>query len=275
MRITAGILTPLVFAIAVQAQSPAPQTEPRIRNLTIISNELPVTDRLRIAHSLQGVTYEPNEVQERVRMKLVDQGFYYAQVDAPELSEMRQAETSLVQAADGVDVSVKVLLGAQYRLGVIEFKHATLFPPDRLRGQFPAETGSLFNATSLSYGLVRLKTLYQAKGHINFGAIPTSTIDEKRHVVDLTIDIDEGKAYVFGRLILDGIEPHAGDGNALVSSWATLQGKAYNPDLLKDWLASNWPSGKEGLSHMHAMPEESPQQVNFRLEFPSRSVSLP
>lgn len=277
MRITVGILTLLAFTIAAHAQTPTsvPQAEPRVRNLTIISNDLPVADRLRIAHSLQGVTYEPNEVQERVRLKLVDQGFYHAQVNAPELSEMRQAETSQVQAADGVDVSVEVLTGAQYRLGVIEFKHATLFPPDRLRGQFPVETGSIFNATSLSYGLERLKNLYQAKGHINFGAIPVATVDEKHHVVDLTIDIDEGKAYVFGGLVLDGIEPHAGDGNALLSSWASLLGKTYDPELLKNWLASNWPSGKEGLSHMHAIQNEDPQQVNFRLEFPWRSASLP
>jgi outer membrane translocation and assembly module TamA len=168
----------------------------------------------------------------------------------------------------GVDVSVKVDPGAQYRFGVIEFKHATLFPPGQLRSQFPVKEGSVFNATSVSYGLERLKNLYQAKGHINFGAIPMATVDAKRHIVDLTIDIDEGRAYVFGRLIFEGIEPHAGDGNALVSSWASLKGKAYDPDLLKDWLAANWPSGKEGLSHMHPIPEESPQQVSFLLEFP-------
>jgi hypothetical protein len=269
MRIMAGVFTLLVFAATGHTQAPAPMAQPeqRVRNLTIASDDLPAADRLRIARSLQGGNCDPDELQERVRRMLQDLGFYHAQVDRPELSPMRQSEASQSHVADGVDVSVKVLPGAQFHFGVIEFKHATLFPPDKLRSQFPIENGSLFNATSVSYGLERLKNLYTALGHINFGAVPTPVIDEKRHEVNLTIDLDEGNAYVFGPLVLDGIEPHAGDGSALLSSWATLQGKPYNPEILKDWLASNWPSGTEGLNHMHAIPDEHPQQMNFRLQF--------
>ena len=269
MRIIAGILSLIVFTAAgnTQTPTPAPQVELKIRDLTIVSDDLPRADRLRIARSLSGVIYDPDEVQERVRRMLQDLGFYHAQVDAPQLVKINPVETSQPQTTNGIDVSIKVAPGAQYRFGIIEIKHATVFPPDKLRGQFPVKAGSLFNVTSVSYGLDRLRNLYQSNGHINFGAIPTPAIDEKRHVVNLTIDLDEGKAYVFGQLILDGIEPHAGDGNALVTSWDSLQGKPYNPDLLKDWLASNWPSGTEGLNHMHAIPDEQPQQVNFRLQF--------
>jgi len=269
MRITAAILTLLVFTAAGNGQSPAPssQAQPTIRNLTIVSDDLPQADRLRIANSLQGATCDPDEMQERVRRKLRDLGFYNAQVETPEFSQMRRPEMIQGPAPDGIDVSIKVLPGAQYRFGVIEFKHATVFAPDTLRRQFPVEAGSLFNVTSVSYGLSRLRNLYQANGHINFGAIPMPTVDEKHHVVNLTIDLDEGKSYVFGPLTLAGTEPHAGDGNALVSSWANLEGKTYDPDLLKDWLAANWPSGNEGLNHMQAMPDESAQQVNFHLQF--------
>ena len=268
VRIIAGIALLLVFTAAGNTQTPqSPQAELKIRNVAIISDDLPAVDRLQIALLLQGGNSDPDEVQERVRRMLQDLGFYHAQVDTPQLGNISQAETSQPQTTNGIDVTVKVLPGAQYRFGIIEFKHATLFPPDKLRGQFPVKAGSLFNVTSVSYGLDQLRNLYQSNGHINFGAIPTPAIDEKRHIVNLTIDLDEGKAYVFGQLNLDGIEPHAGDGNALVTSWASLQGKPYNPDLLKDWLASNWPSGSEGLSHMQAIPDEHPQQVNFRLQF--------
>jgi hypothetical protein len=268
MRIAAGILTFLIVTAAANGQpTSTQQAQPTIRNLTIISDDLAAADRLRIAHSLQGTTCDPDEMQERVRRKLRDLGFYYAQVETPEFSPISQPEGSQSPAADGIDVSIKVLPGAQYRFGVIEFKHATAFAPNTLRSQFPIEAGSLFNVTSVSYGLNRLRNLYQANGHINFGAIPMPTVDEKHHVVNLTIDLDEGKSYVFGQLTLAGTEPHAGDGNALASAWGKLQGKAYDPDLLKDWLASNWPSGNEGLSHMQAIPDERPPQVNFRLQF--------
>lgn len=275
MRIIAVILILMVLAAAGYSQTPTPQAEPIIRNLAIVSDDLPAADRARIEHSLQGEICDPDEVEERVRRKLRDLGFYHAQVEKPETFPTRDAEMNQGLPANGVDVSVKVSPGPQYRFGAIEFKHATVFPPEALRSQFPIQTGSLFNTASVIYGLDRLKNLYQAKGHINFGAIPMPLVDEKLHVVSLTIDVDEGKAYVFGPLILDGTEPHAGDGDALVSSWSALQGKAYNPDLLKDWLASNWPSGTEGLSHMRAITDESPQQVSFRLEFPGHAGPTP
>ncbi|MGA2219560.1 MAG: POTRA domain-containing protein [Terracidiphilus sp.] len=264
----------LVGTALAQTSSPAPQTDLRIRTLTLISSDLPDADRQRIVSCLEGQTYRQDEFEERVRLRLRDLGYYNARTESAQLTDLRPGVREDPRSISA-DVSIKVEPGAQYRFGVLEFEHATLFPPAQLRSQFPVESGtlfgqagSLFNATSISYGLDRLRNLYQAKGHVNFVAIPKTTVDEARHVVNLTIDIDEGKAYVFGWLILDGTEPHAGDGNALIASWARLQGKTYAPALLKDWLASNWPSGREALDHMHAHPDDNLGQVNIHLQFP-------
>jgi len=275
MRLSAAIpiFSCLIGSALGQAQAPVQQNEVRIRTLALISSDLPDADRQRIVDCFEGQNYRPDEFEERVRLRLRDLGYYNARTESAQLTDLRPGTREDPQA-NSANISIKVEPGARYRFGVIEFEHATLFTPGQLRSQFPVESGtlfgdsgSLFNATSVAYGLDRLRDLYQARGHINFGAVPKPTLDETRHVVNLTIDIDEGKAYVFGRLILDGIEPHAGLGHALVSSWTSLQGKTYDPELLKNWLASNWPSGKDGLNHMHAMPNED-QQVNFRLEFP-------
>ena len=107
----------------------------------------------------------------------------------------------------------------------------------------------------------------QDKGYINFGAIPLPAIDESRHVIDLTIDIDEGQLHVFGRLILDGTEPSAGAGKALIDSWTSLQGKTYNSELLKAWLTSNWPAAAQNSYSVQAA-ENDPRQVNLFLQFP-------
>jgi len=270
MRIPAITLTLLLFAGEVRAQTPAPapQAELQIRSLTIVTDQLPAADRLRIADSLQGIPCDPDELRERVRMKLRDLGFYYAQVETPELSKPPAPKSNPPQASEAVDVSVKVSPGAQFRFGFIEFKGESVFSSFDLRSQFPVQTGGLFNVTSVGYGLERLKRLYQEKGYINFAAVPTSNVDEARHTINLTIDIDEGKPYTFGHLILDGTEPHAGDGNALVSSWISLQGKTYNPDLLKDWLSSNCPDGLDALNRTQAIPANDPRQVNIRIQFP-------
>ena len=99
-------------------------------------------------------------------------GYYYARVEDAELSAVRTG-----QASPSADVSVIVEPGAQFRFGAIQIKHATIFPPDQLRSQFPVEAGALFNAASLQYGLDRLKNLYQDKGYINFGAVPLPQVD--------------------------------------------------------------------------------------------------
>jgi outer membrane translocation and assembly module TamA len=262
MRIAAGILIVFCLALAVRAQSPTPPAAVGVRTLTIVSNDLPQADRERVIRSLQRQPYSREEFEERVRLSLRNLGYAYARVEEADLSGLRQGWDGA-----SADISVKVAPGAQYRLGTIQFHGATLFPPDQLRSQFPIQTGSLFCATSIQYGLERLKRLYEDKGYINFGAIPQPQADEARHIVNLVLDMDEGKPYVFGRLLLDGVEPHAGVGKELVESWASLQGKTYNPDVLKTWLTANWPAGVNDPQRTAAIEDES-REVNFRLQFP-------
>jgi outer membrane translocation and assembly module TamA len=265
MRIAAGILilVSLTAARSEQIPNPAPKDEVRVRTLTLVTDELPQADRKLVVNSLRNQAYSPGEFEELVRLQLRNLGYAYARVEDAELTSVREQNKD-----KSADVSVKVEPGAQYRLGSIRFKGATLFPPEQLRSQFPLQTGSFFCATSVQRGLERLRTLYEEKGYINFGAIPKTEADDAHHIIDLVVDMDEGSKFVFGHLVLDGIEPHAGDGQALVASWSNVQGKTYNPELLQNWLASNWPGGKEALNRMKALQETEPHQVNIRLQFP-------
>jgi outer membrane translocation and assembly module TamA len=268
MRIAAAILTFFVFAGLGRSQTPThpPQAEIQIRRLNIVADDLPQADRELVIRSLQSHAYVPGEFEERTRERLRNIGYYHADAEDAVLTELRE-ET----AGKSANVSIKVEPGDQYRLGFIQFKHATRFPPEQLRSQFPIETGSLYCAGSVAYGLEKLKNLYQDKGYINFAAIPQPSVDEGRHLVYLTIDMDEGKPYVFGHLILEGVEPRAGAGKALIDSWANLQGKTYNPELLKAWLASNSASGAQKVFSVQTV-ESDPWQVNLRLQFPWRGV---
>jgi outer membrane translocation and assembly module TamA len=270
MRLATVILTLFVLACLGHAQSPAqpsqagqpPQTEFQVRSLNVDSDELPQADRERVIRCLQGHAYIPGEFEERTRQSMRDLGYYHAEAEEAVLSEVRDGKTG-----KSANVSIKVEPGAQFRLGYIQFKRATLFPPDRLRSQFPIQAGTLFNSSGVGYGLEKLKRLYQDKGYINFGAIPIPAIDEGHHVIDLTIDMDEGKPYFFGHLIFDGVEPRAGAAKALTESWANLQGKTYNPELLKTWLKSNWPAAAENEYNVRVV-ENDPRQVNLLLQFP-------
>ena len=84
-----------------------------------------------------------------------------------------------------------------------------------------------------------LRELYGTRGYVNTVANPVVTTDESRGTIDLVLEVDEGQAYDFGRLYLEGVEPHSGAGKALLNSWKPLEGRRYNPVELQHWLLAN------------------------------------
>jgi len=265
MRFATAILAVFVLTGAAQAQTPTPAADAvTVRTLTLVSASLPQAVLQRIVQLLQGGTYAPDELAERVRQNLRDHGYYNARVESPQLTAMRESPRS-------ADVSIHVEPGALYTLGEIEFQGATVFPSNRLRQQFPAQTGALFNATSIGKGLECLKDLYVEEGYLNVGTIPKPRIDDARHVFDLTVDIDEGKPFHFGRLVLDGVEPRAGAGKALLDAWKALQDKRYSRKLLASWLAANTaslPGGALTLHQVAEFPDPDSNLVVVKLQFP-------
>jgi outer membrane protein assembly factor BamA len=262
MRTAAAILI-LALTCAARAQNPTPQPPTHIRILSLTSTDLPQPDRERVLQSLAGQPYIPDQFEERVRTSLRNLGYYNARVHTAKLSFIQPGQNGV-----SADVSLKIVPGAKYSFGVIQFNGATIFTLPRLRSQFPFAEGSQYNAASVLYGMERLKNLYEQKGFINFAAVPTPSVDESRHVVHLAIDIDEGRPYTFGHLVFNGTEPHAGAGQALTASWASLKGTTYNPDALKTWLSANWPSGTEAMNRVRTIPDSNPHQVNIYLQFP-------
>ncbi len=147
---------------------------------------------------------------------------------------------------------------------------ATLFPADRLRNLFPIQTGDLFSGTHIGEGLEQLRKLYATVGHINFVGTPTLRVDESRRTIDLIIELDEGKSYNFGRLFLDGTEPHAGAAKELMESWKALQGNRYNSLLLNRWLAANTskPGPVDADRMVDRIIDQESHVVNIKLRLP-------
>ena len=171
-------------------------------------------------------------------------------------------------------VTVKVKQGTQYRLGEIHIQKATIFPSTRLRNLFSLRRGEIFNVGKIVEGLEDLRKLYETKGYVNFAAVPEESIDESRRTIDLVVDVDEGKPYNFGKLYLDGVEPYAGAGQALLNSWKTLEGKRYNSLELQHWLLAHhldWKVGTRVSDSMKMTPDPVSPVVNVKLtQWPER-----
>ena len=113
-----------------------------------------------------------------------------------------------------------------------------------------------------------MRKLYGTRGYVNMVAAPVVTSDESRRIIDIVLEVDEGEAYDFGRLYLQGVEPHPGAGKALLDSWKPLEGKRFNTLELERWLQANhseWKVGTQVSQWIKMAPDWRSQVVDVTL----------
>lgn len=241
MRIRPSIVLLPLLAIAAIAQDrpEAPVRTYRIHKLSLESADLPAPERQSIVHAFQGRTYNLDLLEELVREKLRDSGYATTEVSSAQITRLRRAQFSWE-----ADVTYSVHAGRRYRLNGITFQGGTVFPASVLRAQFHVADGAIFNSTAIGRGLENMRDVYGTAGYPDFGAIPKATYDETHCTISLSVDIDQGRPAIFGKLLLEGVEPRAGAGHKLLVSWKELEGRRYNSQLLKKWIGKNtadWP----------------------------------
>jgi len=153
-------------------------------------------DQDLIAASLKRATYHGSadsvaaEVIERVRLAWEDRGYFKVQVrgDAKMLTGS--------STRNRIAVTAQVDEGKLYRLGEIRFKNNRAISNEpALRNLFPIKNGDVFSRKKIARGLENLSKAYGAVGYINFTSIPNANVDGETSLIDLDIDVDEGKQF--------------------------------------------------------------------------------
>lgn len=103
-----------------------------------------------------------------------------------------------------VDVTIPIDEGPQYRLAHFAIRGNKVFKSDALARAFPIKPGEVFNMTKFRNSLDSYKKLYGQFGYINFVADPNFEPDRRRHVVNLTLNFDEGDQYFVHRIEFTG-----------------------------------------------------------------------
>jgi hypothetical protein len=266
MRVLSSLVLFGFITVASAAQSQSSSTPPefgwtavkmsgfyRIHKLILTSTDLPTIERHAIIHAFQNGIYNPDELAERIRFKVRDQGY--------PLAEVVVAQITLHSAphACTADVRYSVHSGSRYRLGEIKFHvdpGEPAFSSTQLRAQFPIQNGAMFSSQKIADGLNNLRDLYGSAGYANFGAIPKATYDDAHHIFTLNIDVDQGIPVSFGKLLMEGVEPRAGVAQQLLTSWKEIEGKRYNLRLLNGWLKrseASWPPEAAAQAHISAV----------------------
>jgi outer membrane protein insertion porin family len=152
-----------------------------------------------------------DEDTERVRAEFQNRGYFKVLVEDPKTEIHDTGHTGihipLVQAGPGkaVDITMPIDEGGRYRLGTITFKNnKAITRTAALRSLFPIKDGDIFSREKIAKGLENLRKAYGEAGYINFTSVPDTTFDDEKKIVNLTVDVDEGKQFYVRRIEFQG-----------------------------------------------------------------------
>ena len=150
-----------------------------------------------------------SEDAERVRDAYQQKGYFKALVQDPK-TKIRDSggfHIPLIQKGGGkaVDITIPIEEGDRYRLGSITFKNnKAITNTAALRKVFMIKDGDIFNTDAIRKGLENLRKAYGELGYINFTSVPDTQIDDEKKLINLVIDVDEGKPFSVRRIEFQG-----------------------------------------------------------------------
>jgi len=138
-------------------------------------------------------------------------------------------------AAQRIALVIDVNEGLLHRLGGITFRgNKAIRDAKTLRKFFPIRDGDVFVVEKISTGLESLRKAYGELGYINFTPLPDTKIDRVKELIDLVIDMDEGRRYFVGKVSVQGLdEPSRRE---ILKSFPLRHGQVHNSRLMEEFL---------------------------------------
>ena len=106
---------------------------------------------------------------------------------------------------DRIFVSMKIEENSQYHVGAMKVTGENLFfKPEFLQAGLGLKTGDVYNENLLRESFKAMTKFYGQYGYINFVPTPEQEFDEEKKLVNLTVNLDEGKQYFTNRILFSG-----------------------------------------------------------------------
>jgi len=154
-----------------------------------------------------------NDDLERVRELYQEYGYFRVIVQPPD-ERIRDTEPQwplgdmlpwFFKPGKAVDMRIHVDEGGRYRMGKLTVKSTSdvkplFFRPEFLQAAFPLLEGDIFNAKRVRDALQNYTKIYGEFGFINMTTIPNTDIDDNTRVIDMELEIDEGKQFFVNRI---------------------------------------------------------------------------
>jgi outer membrane protein insertion porin family len=113
----------------------------------------------------------------------------------------------LVGAKHGKATNITITIdeGPQYRMGKLAFRSSDpdeglIFKQAYLKAIFPLKQGDIFDADKIRKSLDTYRKLYGEYGYIDFTPEPLFDVNDGKKIVNLTLQLDQGKQYFVRRI---------------------------------------------------------------------------
>jgi outer membrane protein insertion porin family len=133
---------------------------------------------------------------ERIAGLYQDHGYVQMRVERYDISVDREKAR--------VTITIDVVEGAQYRVGVIKLAGVTLVPEEEVRRQLGFKAGDVFSRSALRDGIRNITDLYSTIGRASADVVPRTDQQATTTTVDLTVEVTEGPEVYVERINITG-----------------------------------------------------------------------
>src|SRR5262249_18530987 len=143
--------------------------------------------------------------------------------------------TEKAKTVDGVLLTVAVNEGSAYSLGSVRFVGAPAGESTQIEKLADFKKGTVVNFDEINVTLERIHKRLRDGGDLPPTYTVNRDIHDESHTVDLTVALEPGPRYAFGKLEIKGLdiltEPE------IRKMWGALEGKPFNPEFPDSFLA--------------------------------------
>jgi outer membrane protein insertion porin family len=131
---------------------------------------------------------------ERLTAFYYDSGYVNVKVDEPQVE----------RKDDGLDVTIRIDEGAQYKVGSVNLAGDIVGNPSVIKSHLEMQPGEIFRASKLRKDVLSLTDAYGDLGYAFVNVEPLTDVETEKKEVALTYKIDKGPAVYFDRIEITG-----------------------------------------------------------------------
>jgi outer membrane protein insertion porin family len=131
---------------------------------------------------------------ERLTAFYYDNGYVNVRVDEPQIERKE----------DGLDVTIRIDEGDQYKVGPVKLAGDFIGDPTYTVAHLEMKSGDVFRASGLRKDVLSLTDAYGDQGYAFVNVEPLTDLDNGKKLVALTYKIDKGPAVYFDRIEITG-----------------------------------------------------------------------